>query len=295
MARAVGLPQGGPRMSGPGAPVADGAARERERGSTLSPPRPREVGALLRGLAIAVGLLAGYLGPRAAPLAAEPERCAGEGRHRLAGRLLGDGIGGEVTPLAGQDVVLWPADAYRRAVAAAVGRPWPRGELPPYARLARTDDRGEFRFDDLPPCRYLVLAKAPGSLASGLPLGGYAVLEVEVAEGGAAGPAVARSRPAPPQASLPRVAGAVHSTKVPPALPTAGGTDPCAPYARNPVQRLRCEWVTGPERDRYVPYLGRGAGLAARMDCLPDRDDPPRYAACLAEHAPVGTRVAAGP
>jgi hypothetical protein len=61
------------------------------------------------------------------------------------------------------------------------------------------------------------------------------------------------------------------------------------------VQRLRCEWVTGPERDRYVPYAGRSAGLAARMDCLPDRDDPARYAACLAEHAPVETRVAAGP
>src|SRR4051794_38917227 len=125
MARSVGL-----RMSGPGPPV----ARGRERGSALRSPRPRDAGTALRRLAIAAGLLAGSLGPHAATLAAGHERCAGEGGHRLAGRLLGEATRGEVTPLAGQDIVLWPADAYRRAVAAdlaAGGHPRPGRQLPP--------------------------------------------------------------------------------------------------------------------------------------------------------------------
>jgi hypothetical protein len=51
------------------------------------------------------------------------------------------------------------------------------------------------------------------------------------------------------------------------------------------VLRLRCEWVTGPERDRFVLPPGREASLRARMDCIPDRDDPARYAACIASRS----------
>jgi hypothetical protein len=66
-----------------------------------------------------------------------------------------------------------------------------------------------------------------------------------------------------------------------PTAPLAGG-DPCVPYAGSPVDRLRCRWVTGPERDRYVLEIGRSASLRTQMACIPDRDDAERYAACIA-------------
>ena len=40
--------------------------------------------------------------------------------------------------------------------------------------------------------------------------------------------------------------------------------------------------MTEPERDRFVLPAGRGASLRTRMDCIPDRDDPARYTACVA-------------
>jgi hypothetical protein len=61
------------------------------------------------------------------------------------------------------------------------------------------------------------------------------------------------------------------------------GTDACAPYSPGTIDRVRCGWVTGPERDRYVPTVGRSAGLKAQMDCIPVRDDEARYRACLAK------------
>ena len=236
--------------------------------------------------AVVPGLLAACAGPRpvGAPFVeAEHERCAREGDGALAGRFLLHRPGGGTEPLADRAVVLWPASDYSRAVAAelAAGRhPEPEGRLAPYGRWTRTDGSGGFRFDRLPPCRYVVLAKYPGGLSGGGLLGGYAAAEAGVGDGEAAS-LVLDWPPAEPF----RVA-------VPPALPAPepgpagpkrdGGTDPCAPYARDPVQRLRCAWVTGPERDRFVPPGGRGASLRTRMDCIPDRDDPGRYAACVA-------------
>jgi hypothetical protein len=64
--------------------------------------------------------------------------------------------------------------------------------------------------------------------------------------------------------------------------PVAPATDACAPYVASPVDRLRCQWVTGPQRDWYVPGVGRSASLRTQMACVPDREDPDRYAACVA-------------
>ena len=282
-------------------------------GAALSPARS-VVGSCWRGavsgmVALAAslaGLPAGCAVPHASLTApfvpAEHERCAGAGRGSLAGRLLVRGEGGEAVPVAGGDVTLWPASAYSRAVAAdlaAGGRPRPEGRLAPYARLARTDDRGGFRFDRLPPCRYVVLARVPGSLTGGRLLGGYAAAEVGVGKGEAASVALgwppaepfrAAEGAGPPaaEAPLPPLPPSPAPSLARPAAPRRA--DPCAPYARDPVQRLRCAWVTGPERDRFVPPAGHGASLRTRMDCIPDRDDPGRYAACIARDARQGRK-----
>jgi hypothetical protein len=268
--------------------------------------------------ALAPWLLAACAGPRpvGAPFVeAEHERCTREGDGALAGRFLLHRPGGGTEPLAGREVVLWPASDYSRAVAAelAAGRhPAPEGKLAPYGRWTRTDGSGGFRFDRLPPCRYVVLAKYPGGLSGGGLLGGYAAAEAGVGDGEAAslvldwppaepfqvaaGPAPVPAAPPLPPAPEARPAGPARDSvaDVPaPPVPSAsepnrdgaardGGTDPCAPFALDPVQRLRCAWVTGPERDRFVLPAGRGASLRTRMDCIPDRDDPGRYAACVA-------------
>jgi hypothetical protein len=87
-----------------------------------------------------------------------------------------------------------------------------------------------------------------------------------------------------------------HSQALAALEPDLRTADPCAPYARDPVQRLRCAWVTGPDRELFVPLEGRSASLRQQMDCLPDRDDPARYAACLGrEPADRPRPSAAGP
>ena len=260
--------------------------------------------------AVVPWLLAACAGPRpvGAPFVeAEHERCTREGDGALAGRFLLHKPGSGTEPLTGREVVLWPASDYSRAVAAelAAGRhPEPEGKLAPYGRWTRTDGSGGFRFDRLPPCRYVVLAKFPGGLSGGGLLGGYAAAEAEVGDANAANlvldwppaepfqVAVPPALPAPePGPAGPKRDGGADVPVPPtrrapePALvgpKRDGGADPCAPYARDPVQRLRCAWVTGPERDRFVPPAGRGASLRTRMDCIPDRDDPARYAACVA-------------
>jgi len=248
--------------------------------------------------AVVPGLLAACAGPRpvGAPFVeAEHERCAREGDGALAGRFLLHRPGGGTEPLADRAVVLWPASDYSRAVAAelAAGRhPEPEGRLAPYGRWTRTDGSGGFRFDRLPPCRYVVLAKYPGGLSGGGLLGGYAAAEAEVGDGKdvdlaldwpPAEPFRAAIQPAAAPAPGPAGPPLPPTPEPSPAGPARGGVaEPCAPYARDPVQRLRCAWVTGPERDRFVLPAGRGAGLRTRMDCIPDRDDPERYAACVA-------------
>jgi hypothetical protein len=270
-------------------------------------------------------LLAACAGPRlaAAPFVeAEHARCAREGSGALAGRFLLRRPDGGTGPLAGEEVVLWPASDYSRALAAELAagrRPVPKGKLAPYGRWTRTDGEGGFRFDRLPPCRYVVLARFPGTWSSGRLLGGYAVAEAEIGDGEAAnlvldwppaepyrvavqpaaGPApVPAGPPLPPtpepsppgperdsvaEVPVPAVPPAPRAPKPNPTEPERdSAADPCAPYALDPVQRLRCEWVTGPERDRFVLPAGRGASLRTRMDCIPDRDDPGRYATCVA-------------
>ena len=185
--------------------------------------------------AVVPWLLAACAGPRpvGAPFVeAEHERCARDGSGGLAGRFLLRRPGGGTEPLAGREVVLWPASDYSRAVAAelAAGRhPQPEGRLAPYGRWTRTDGSGGFRFDRLPPCRYVVLAKYPGGLSGGGLLGGYAAAEAEVRDGDgrepgpglAAGGAVPgrhpagrrpRSRPGRP-AGAPRARGPAGSKR----------------------------------------------------------------------------------
>jgi hypothetical protein len=237
--------------------------------------------------AAAPWLLAGCLGTRLAAVPfveAEHERCARDGSGVLAGRFLLRRPAGGTEPLAGEEVALWPASGYSRAVAAELAagrRPDPEGKLAPYGRWTRTDGSGGFRFDRLPPCRYVALARFPGSLSGGGLLGGYAAAEAEVRDGEAANLALDWP-PAEPFRVAIRPAAA--PAPVPPALrapepdPTGperdGGSDPCAPYAHDPVQRLRCAWVTGPERDRFVPPAGRGASLRTRMDASPTGTTP---------------------
>src|SRR3954447_22850942 len=246
-------------------------------------------------------------------------RCTREGDGALAGRFLLHKPGSGTEPLTGREVVLWPASDYSPAVAAelaAARPPDPEGRLAPYGRWPRTEGSGGFRFDRLPPCRYVVLARFPGGLSGGGLLGGYAAAEAEGKDGTAVNLALDWPRAGPSRVAAPPAAGPAPVPAVPPLPPTPepspagpardsvagapappahrapepalagpkqdGGADPCAPYARDPVQRLRCAWVTGPERDRFVPPAGRGAGLRTRGGCMPGRDDPARYAACVA-------------
>src|SRR3954449_2039614 len=87
--------------------------------------------------AVVPWLLAACAGPRpvSAPFVeAEHERCAREGDGTLAGHFLLRRPDGGTEPLAGREVVLWPASGYSRAVAAelAAGRhPVPERRLPP--------------------------------------------------------------------------------------------------------------------------------------------------------------------
>jgi hypothetical protein len=76
--------------------------------------------------------------------------------------------------------------------------------------------------------------------------------------------------------------GAAGASSVAPAPATVASADACAPYRASPVDRLRCQWATGPQRDWYVPGVGRSASLRTQMACIPDKDDPDRYAACVA-------------
>ena len=155
------------------------AGPRRERGlpgaGALSLVPPAVAGVRWRGGAVSgvvavaaglAGLPAGCAVPHAsltAPfVAAEHERCAGAGAARSpaawssaggrrdgARRRRGRSSSGRPAPTAGR----WRPSSPR------AGGPEPEGRLAPYARWARTDERGGFRFDRLPPCRYVVLAR----------------------------------------------------------------------------------------------------------------------------------------
>ena len=267
--------------------------------------------------AVVPWLLAACAGPRpvGAPFVeAEHERCAREGNGGLAGRFLLRRPDGGTEPLAGREVVLWPASDYSRALAAelAAGRhPQPEGRLAPYGRWTRTDGSGGFRFDRLPPCRYVVLAKYPGGLSGGGLLGGYAAAEAEVKDGAAvnlaldwppaepfrvavrpvADPGPVRAGPPALPAPGPSPAGSkrdsVAGVPVPPAhrapepnraKPERDGVTDRPPYAPDPVQRLRCA-VGDRAGAGQVRATGRPRGEPAHADGLhpgPGRSRPVR-------------------
>jgi hypothetical protein len=62
---------------------------------------------------------------------------------------------------------------------------------------------------------------------------------------------------------------------------TAPAADPCAPYENDNIARIRCEWVTGPQRAEYVPAAGQNAPLDTQISCLPVRDRGQQYADCI--------------
>ena len=49
-------------------------------------------------------------------------------------------------------------------------------------------------------------------------------------------------------------------------------SDACAEYLQDDAMYLRCQVLTGPERDRYVPAAGRDAPLMVLMRCHPLRE-----------------------
>ena len=57
--------------------------------------------------------------------------------------------------------------------------------------------------------------------------------------------------------------------------------DACSEYLNDQAMHLRCQIVTGPDRDQYVPPAGWSAPLADQMRCHPLREDPIGYATCL--------------
>jgi len=59
--------------------------------------------------------------------------------------------------------------------------------------------------------------------------------------------------------------------------------DSCTAYENDNIARVRCEWITGPQRAEYVPAAGEGAPLDVQISCLPVRDRPQQYGSCIAQ------------
>ena len=57
--------------------------------------------------------------------------------------------------------------------------------------------------------------------------------------------------------------------------------DACSQYLNDQAMHLRCQMVTGPDRDEYVPPSGWSVPLADQMRCHPLREDPVGYETCL--------------
>ena len=210
----------------------------------------------------AAALLAGCGAPPVSEttpfVAAEHERCAGNGHGRVVGRATVRAGDGQDRPAAWDEVVLWPSSPYSRTLAtelAAGDRPAPEARLAPYARIVRADSAGRFTFEDLPPCRYVALLAVPGSLA-GLRAGtGYAAAEAEVAEGRTVTLALAWP-PTEPFRAAPATAPAVAE---PPR--SAPAKAPCrrraAPERTRQDPRRRCRTATAAARAE-APRPGRG-------------------------------------
>lgn len=113
-------------------------------------------------------------------------------------------------------------------------------------------------------------------------------------------PSTIRAQPAiapynPPQAALgrpapkddfwdrPHDASAVDRSASATPEPVAYPIDPCTAYQNDNIARVRCEWITGPQRAEYVPPAGEGAPLDVQISCLPVRDRSQQYGNCIAQ------------
>jgi hypothetical protein len=61
-------------------------------------------------------------------------------------------------------------------------------------------------------------------------------------------------------------------------------SDDCAQYLGDQAMHLRCQWLTGPDRDDYIPAVGRDVPLATQMRCYPLRDELVQYEDCIRSH-----------
>ena len=61
-------------------------------------------------------------------------------------------------------------------------------------------------------------------------------------------------------------------------------SDDCAQYLGDQAMHLRCQWLTGPDRDDYIPAIGRDVPLATQMRCHPLRDELVPYEDCIRSH-----------
>jgi hypothetical protein len=61
-------------------------------------------------------------------------------------------------------------------------------------------------------------------------------------------------------------------------------SDECAQYLSDQAMHLRCQWLTGPDRDDYIPAIGLDAPLATQMRCYPLRDELEQYRDCIRSH-----------
>ena len=113
-------------------------------------------------------------------------------------------------------------------------------------------------------------------------------------------PPTVRAKPAiapynPPQAALgrpapkddfwdrPHDASAVDRSASATPEPVAYPIDPCTAYQNDNIARVRCEWISGPQRAEYVPPAGEGAPLDVQISCLPVRDRSQQYGNCIAQ------------
>ncbi len=87
----------------------------------------------------------------------------------------------------------------------------------------------------------------------------------------------------------PVVVRATGATSIAPAVaeppPAEFFSDDCSQYLNDQAMHLRCQTITGPDRDQFVPPAGMSASLAEQMRCHPLREDPVGYEVCLHRHA----------
>ncbi len=116
------------------------------------------------------------------------EACSGTGTGTITGQAFRRTLGGDVRYAAGNEVILMAADAHTREFAQRLSQGQSveaDARIDDYIRTTIADDEGEFRFNNLPPCRYIVIAhvfwQVPDPLYPNQ--GGVLADEVTVSEG----------------------------------------------------------------------------------------------------------------